>query len=151
MGQPVVHFEIIGTDPAGLRGFFGDLFGWEFDTSGTVAEEVSEPNDYGFIELLTAEDGSGIRGGVGGGDGHGPRSLFYVQVPNVGEALSRAVELGGGYRQMGPVVAPNGLVVAHFKDPEGNLIGPRRPALRIVSVARELTPWAVMRPFGVCV
>jgi predicted enzyme related to lactoylglutathione lyase len=122
MGQPVVHFEIIGTDPAGLRGFFGDLFGWEFDTSGTVAEEVSEPNDYGFIELLTADDGTGIRGGVGGGDGYGPRSLFYVQVPNVGEALSRAVELGG-QRQMGPVVAPNSLVVAHFKDPEGNLIG----------------------------
>ncbi|HUA45695.1 MAG TPA: hypothetical protein VMA77_10730 [Solirubrobacteraceae bacterium] len=37
MGQPVVHFEIIGADPAGLRGFFGDLFGWEFDTSGAVA------------------------------------------------------------------------------------------------------------------
>ena len=62
-----MHFEIIGTDPAGLRGFFGDLFGWEFDTSGAVAEEVSKPNDYGFIELLTTEDGTGIRGGVGGG------------------------------------------------------------------------------------
>ena len=31
MGQPVVHFEIIGKDPAKLRDYFGELFGWEFD------------------------------------------------------------------------------------------------------------------------
>ena len=126
MGQPVVHFEIIGADPAGLRGFFGDLFGWEFDTSGTVAEEVSEPDDYGFIELLTTDDGTGIRGGVGGGKRYEHRTLFYVQVPDVGEALSRAEQLGG-QRMMGPVVSPNGLVVGHFTDPEGNLIGVAGP------------------------
>jgi len=33
MGQPVVHFEIIGKNPAKLLGYFGELFGWEFDTS----------------------------------------------------------------------------------------------------------------------
>jgi hypothetical protein len=27
MGQPVVHFEVIGKDPAGLRGYYGELFG----------------------------------------------------------------------------------------------------------------------------
>ena len=126
MGQPVVHFEIIGADPARLRGFFGDLFGWEFDTSGTVAEEVSEPDDYGFIELLTTDDGTGIRGGVGGGKRYEHRTVFYVQVPDVGEALSRAEQLGG-HRTMGPVVSPNGLVVGHFTDPEGNLIGVAGP------------------------
>jgi hypothetical protein len=31
MGQPVVHFEIIGSDPAKLRSYYGELFGWEFD------------------------------------------------------------------------------------------------------------------------
>jgi uncharacterized protein len=127
MGLPVVHFEIIGTDPAGLRGFFGELFGWEFDTSGTVAQEVSEPTNYGFIELLTADDGSGIRGGIGGGEGYDRRAIFYIGVPDVGDALNHAEELGG-YRQMGPVTAPNGLVVGHFKDPEGNLIGLAGPA-----------------------
>jgi predicted enzyme related to lactoylglutathione lyase len=122
MGQPVVHFEIIGTDPTTLRGFFGELFGWEFDTSGTVAEEVSNPTDYGFIELLTASDGSGIRGGIGGGRSYDRRALFYVGVPNVEDALQKAEALGGE-RHMGPVTAPNGLVVGHFKDPDGNLIG----------------------------
>ena len=43
MAQPVVHFEIIGKDPQKLRGYFGELFGWEYDTSSLVAEEVSEP------------------------------------------------------------------------------------------------------------
>ena len=41
MGQPVVHFEIIGADPERLRNYYGELFGWDFDTSGGVAESVS--------------------------------------------------------------------------------------------------------------
>ncbi|WP_336216276.1 VOC family protein [Nonomuraea sp. LPB2021202275-12-8] len=43
MARPVVHFEIIGSDPARLRGYFGELFGWEFDTGGPVAAAVSRP------------------------------------------------------------------------------------------------------------
>src|SRR5207344_1362779 len=46
MGQPVVHFEVIGKDPAGLRGYYGELFGWEFDMSSPVSEAVSEPMNY---------------------------------------------------------------------------------------------------------
>ncbi len=53
MGQPVVHFEIIGADPQGLRSFYGDLFQWEFDTSGPVAEVVSEAGNYGFETALS--------------------------------------------------------------------------------------------------
>jgi len=34
MGQPVVHFEIIGKEPAKLRSYFGELFGWETDRVG---------------------------------------------------------------------------------------------------------------------
>jgi len=37
MGQPIVHFEIIGKDPKRLRSYYGDLFGWEFDTNAPVA------------------------------------------------------------------------------------------------------------------
>lgn len=122
MGQPVVHFEIIGTDPSRLRGFFHGLFGWEFDTSGTVAEEISEPNNYGFIDRLRASDGTGIRGGIGGGEGYDRHTVFYVGVADVEEALQKAESLGG-QRQTGPVTAPNGLVLGHFTDPEGNLIG----------------------------
>jgi uncharacterized protein len=67
MGQPIVHFEIIGQDPHKLRSFYGDLFGWEFDTSASVAEPISERGNYGFVNRDTTDDGVGIPGGVGGG------------------------------------------------------------------------------------
>lgn len=43
-------------------------------------------------------------------------------VPNVEAALQQAEKLGGT-RVMGPATSPNGLVVGHFTDPEGTLIG----------------------------
>ena len=122
MPQPVVHFEVIGKDPERLRRYFGDLFGWEFDTPSPVAQAVSAPDSYGFLELLTSEDGTGIRGGVGGGPSYESHALFYVGVPNVEAALQRAEQLGGK-RVMGPVTSPSGLVVGHFTDPEGTLLG----------------------------
>lgn len=127
MGQPVVHYEIIGNDPGTLRGYYGELFGWEFDTSSPVSEEVSEPDNYGFVDGNRAGDGTGIPGGVGGGAGYGSYVIFYVGVPDVEAALEKAESLGGK-RVMGPARAPSGLVVAHFTDPEDNLIGLAGPA-----------------------
>jgi uncharacterized protein len=127
MGQPVVHFEVIGTDPEKLRGYYGALFGWEFDTSAPVAAAVSEPMNYGFVERNPTSDGTGIPGGVGGGTGFGHHVIFYIGVPDVGAALDKAESLGG-VRRMGPERAPTGLVVGHFTDPEGNLIGVAGPA-----------------------
>jgi hypothetical protein len=43
MGQPVVHFEIIGTDPAKLRSYYAELFGWEFDTGDAATEASPAP------------------------------------------------------------------------------------------------------------
>lgn len=122
MSQPVVHFEVIGKDPARLRKYFGELFGWEFDVPSPVAHEVSEPESYGFVDLITSEDGTGIRGGIGGGPGYESHALFYVGVPDVEAALHRAEELGGT-RVLGPVTSPSGLVVGQFTDPEDTLIG----------------------------
>ena len=121
MADPVVHFEITGSDPAALRGFYGEIFGWRFQVGDASAEEVSRPGEYGFVDGATA----GINGGVAGGAGHEPRVLFYVGVPDV-EAALRTAESLGGTRRMGPSPdppAPGSLVVGHFTDPEGNLIG----------------------------
>ena len=122
MGRPVVHFEIIGKDPASLRSYYGELFGWEFDTSSPVSAAVSEPMNYGFVSRSTASDGTGIPGGVGGGAGYDGHVVFYVGVPDVEAALRKAESLGGT-RRLGPARAPTGLVVGHFADPEGNVIG----------------------------
>ncbi|NBH02036.1 VOC family protein [Amycolatopsis sp. SID8362] len=122
MSRPVVHFEIIGPDPASLRGYYGELFGWEFDTSAPVSPQVSEPG-YGFVESGT------IPGGIGGGAGYGNHVVFYVGVPDVEAALAEAERLGGT-RRLGPDRAPGrDLVVAQFTDPQGNLVGLAGPAV----------------------
>ncbi|MDT4972755.1 MAG: uncharacterized protein QOG22_2898 [Pseudonocardiales bacterium] len=122
MGQPVVHFEIIGREPEKLRSYYGGLFGWEYDTSGRVSDAVSEPANYGFVGGNQTSDGIGIPGGVGGGAGYDSQTVFYVGVRDVEAALQKAESLGGT-RVLGPATAPTGLVVGHFTDPEGNLIG----------------------------
>jgi uncharacterized protein len=123
MGQPVVHFEIIGRNPAGLRDFYSRLFGWEFDTQGPVVERVSEAGNYGFIEESKASSGVGIPGGVGGGRQHEPQALFYVGVVDVAVALEEAERLGAT-RRFGPEQSPGrDLVVGQFVDPEGNVVG----------------------------
>jgi predicted enzyme related to lactoylglutathione lyase len=128
MGQPVVHFEITGRDPGALRSYYGSLFGWEFDTSGSVSEAVSEAGNYGFVEPGRTPDGAGIPGGVGGGAGYPGHVVFYVGVPDVEAALRQAESLGGT-RVLGPDRAPGrDLVIGHFTDPEGHLIGVAGPA-----------------------
>jgi predicted enzyme related to lactoylglutathione lyase len=109
MGQPVVHFEVIGRDGDRLRRYYGDLFGWEFQTDN--------PMDYGLV------DGAGIGGGVGKGpEGYEGHVTFYVEVPDVEAALAKAESLGGS-RVFGPDQVMEGLVLGQFKDPEGHLIG----------------------------
>jgi len=123
MGQPVVHFEVIGKAPEKLRSFYGGLFDWEFDTSGPVSDAVSEAGNYGFVDRYTTSDGTGIRGGVGGGNAYTQHAIFYVGVPNV-EAALQAAERLGGKRVLGPDRNPGtDLVIGHFTDPEGNLMG----------------------------
>ena len=127
MGQPVVHFEVTGKDPQKLRDYYGDLFGWVFDTNSPVAPTVSEAGNYGFIDGNTTPEGVGIPGGVGGGTGYSGYAIFYVGVPDVEAALQNAERLGGK-RVMGPAKNPNGmLVVGHFTDPEGHLVGVAGP------------------------
>lgn len=125
MADPVVHFEIIGTDPAKLREYYGELFGWTFGVGDASSSEVSEPGNYGFVDGTTTGDGDGINGGIGGGSGYQRRVLFYISVPDVEAALRKAESLGGT-RRFGPEPKEAGkgeLVVGQFTDPEGNLVG----------------------------
>ncbi len=120
MAQPVVHLEIIGRDPVGLRTFYSELFGWTFDTSAPISAAVSEAGNYGFTE---GTQGDPVPGGVGGGPDFEPHVMFYVGVEDIEAALAKAESLGGT-RRLGPErVEGRDLVIGHFTDPEGNLIG----------------------------
>ena len=117
MGQPVVHFEVIGKDSDKLRGYYGELFGWEFDTNN--------PMQYGVVqrEGNTNAEGVGIGGGVGQGpDGYAGHVTFYVEVPDVEAALAKAESLGGT-RMMGPDKVMDTIEIGLFNDPEGHTIG----------------------------
>jgi hypothetical protein len=127
MGLPVVHFEITGTTPDTLRDYYGGLFDWEFSTGDATSEKVSEPGKYHFVDGTTTGDGDGINGGVCGGTGFEPRVLFYVGVPDVEAALSKAESLGGK-RLLGPEPKTGGFTVGRFADPEGNVVGVAGPS-----------------------
>jgi predicted enzyme related to lactoylglutathione lyase len=125
MPNQIVHFEIIGREPAALRAFYRSLFGWEADTRAPVAPEVSDAGEYGFIDAPPAQNG--IPGGIGGGPGFAPHALFYVGVDDVETALELAERLGGK-RMLGPAENTDGaVVVGHFADPEGNVVGVAAP------------------------
>jgi predicted enzyme related to lactoylglutathione lyase len=36
MGQPVVHFEVVGKDGAKLQQYYSELFGWEIDANNPM-------------------------------------------------------------------------------------------------------------------
>jgi predicted enzyme related to lactoylglutathione lyase len=118
MGQPVVHFEVIGKDGEKLQSYYSELFGWEID--------ADNPMGYGVIqrEGNVNADGVGIGGGVATGpEGYDGHLTFYVEVPDVGAAIAKAEELGGK-RVFGPDEVPGmDMILGQFTDPEGHLIG----------------------------
>jgi predicted enzyme related to lactoylglutathione lyase len=117
MGQPVVHFEVIGKDGDRLRSYYSELFGWEID--------ANNPMNYGTVQRdgNTNSEGAGIGGGVAGGpEGYEGHVTFYVEVEDPEAALAKAESLGGK-RTMGPDEVPGGPVLGQFTDPEGHLIG----------------------------
>jgi predicted enzyme related to lactoylglutathione lyase len=111
MGNPVVHFEVVGRDAEALQGFYRDAFGWQMRPSGP-----------GYAMAYPGVEG-GVNGVVGqamnGGVGH---VTFYVEVPDLEAALSRIESLEGS-RVVGPMDVPDGPTIAMFADPEGHVVG----------------------------
>jgi predicted enzyme related to lactoylglutathione lyase len=121
MGQPVVHFEVIGKDGEKLQSYYSELFGWEIN--------ADNPMKYGMVEREgnVSPEGIGIGGGVGTGpEGYAGHVTFYVGVPDVEAALTKAESLGGS-RVMGPEKIMDQIELGQFKDPEGHVIGVVKP------------------------
>jgi predicted enzyme related to lactoylglutathione lyase len=117
MGQPVMHFEVIGKDGDALRSFYSGLFDWDIDANNEMK--------YGMVqrEGNLSPEGVGLGGGIGQGpDGYEGHVTFYVGVPDVEAALAKAESLGGT-RVMGPEKIMDRIELGHFTDPEGHLIG----------------------------
>ncbi len=117
MGQPVVHFEIIGKDGDKLKSYYSELFGWEIDSNN--------PMGYGIVprEGNVSSEGIGIGGGIGAApEGYSGHVTFYVEVSDVETALAKAESLGGS-RMMGPEKVMDQMEIGLFTDPEGHTVG----------------------------
>jgi len=117
MGQPVIHFEIIGKDGEALQRYYSELFGWEIN--------ADNPMNYGMVarEGNVSAEGIGIGGGISGGpEGYEGHVTFYIEVPDVEAALAKTESLGGT-RIMGPEKIMDMVELGQFSDPEGHEIG----------------------------
>jgi uncharacterized protein len=109
MPNPVVHFEIGGSNGKQLQDFYRQLFDWHVDTNN--------PTDYGMVD--THAEG-GINGGIFGAE-EGPRVSIYVQVDDLQTYLDKAEQLGA--KTVSPPNEMAGTTFAMFADPEGNVTG----------------------------
>ena len=112
MPNPVVHFEVHGSDPAKSQKFYADLFGWAID--------ANNPQSYGMVST-GGEGTKGVTGGIAGGMG-ATMVTFYVEVDDLEATLAKA-EAQGGKRVMEPADIEGGPTIAMFSDPDGNVIG----------------------------
>ena len=112
MGQPIVHFEIIGTQAPKLRQFYSQLFSWQ------IGEPMAEMGNYCLVDAGS----SGLAGGIGEEPGGGTRVTVYVQVPDLEATLEQAKSMGGKV-VMEPMEIPNVVTMAMFADPDGNVVG----------------------------
>ena len=109
VAHPVVHWEVQAQDPARQQRFFSELFGWTID--------ANNPMNYGMV---TSGGADGIDGGIGGTQ-DAPRVTVYVQVPDINAVLAKAESLGA--RTVMPRSDVGMIILAQFRDTEGNIIG----------------------------
>jgi hypothetical protein len=107
--NPVVHFEIAGSDPTALQQFYGALFGWSISSDNPV--------NYGLVDTQAG----GINGGIEG-EARGPATTIYVAVNDLQAYLDKVERAGG--KTITPITEIPGMVTyATFRDPEGNVVG----------------------------
>jgi predicted enzyme related to lactoylglutathione lyase len=111
MPNPVVHFEVLGTNAEATQSFYAGVFDWPM-------EKVMDT--YAMVKPGGETD---IPGGVGsampGSSGH---STFYVEVEDLQATLEK-IEAAGGSTVQPPMDVPGGPSIALFHDPDGNLVG----------------------------
>lgn len=110
--NPIVHWELMGSDGDAQKAFYSALFDWEFET-------VEGFDGY----HTTTGDGMGVNGAVGQGSEDMPDyQCIYVGVDDI-EAKLAEVEANGGKVAMPRTEIPDVVTFAIFTDPAGNMVG----------------------------
>jgi hypothetical protein len=106
----IVHFEIPADDTAQARGFWGGLFGWEFQ------EFEGAPVEY---HMGSIDEASGVAVHPAEGGARGARA--YFDVDDIRASVARVAELGGEAGD--PMPVPSMGWFAYCRDPHGNDFG----------------------------
>ena len=111
----VVHFEIPADNPERVAGFYKKVLGWEI-------QKWEGPVDYWLIST-GKETEPGIHGGIARKrDRPASGILVTAQDDSVDECLKKIIAAGGSLVVPKRVIPGVGYQ-AHFRDPEGNVIG----------------------------
>ena len=117
------HIDVISGDRDRARTFYGAVFGWQFHDYGEGT---------GYTNVKTSDNGieSGI-GGLAQSVGARPPAsngvIPYILAPDMDATLA-AIERAGGTVEIPRTDVYGYGEFAHFRDPDGNLIGLWRDA-----------------------
>jgi len=117
MGNPVVHWELMSKDPAGVSEFYAQLFGWKVTHHPRINYRIVETGAKGAMP--------GINGGIVKPDREGPwpgNMLFYILVDDLGAYRDKIVAAGGVIHVEEQEVPGMGWF-SLFTDPEGRMMG----------------------------
>ena len=117
MGNPVVHWELMSNDPAGVSAFYAKLFGWKVTHHPQI--------NYRVVETGAKSPMAGINGGIVKPDREGPwpgNMLFYILVDDLPEYRNKIVAAGGKIHVEQQEVPGMGWL-SLFTDPEGRMMG----------------------------
>ena len=117
MGNAVVHFELMSSEPEKVSGFYARVFDWKV----THHPEIN----YRVVETGAEGEMHGINGGIVKPDKPQPwpgNMLFYILVDDLA-AYRKKVVAAGGKIQIEEQKVPGMGKFSLFTDPEGRMMG----------------------------
>ena len=126
MANPVMWFEIIGKDSAGLQRFYREVFAWK------LTPPVKEMGNYSMLERPE----TGIGGGIGEGDA---RVSVYVETPDPQRFVDKAVAAGATVLMPVTQITPT-TTIAMLMDPAGNTAAAGRKTTKRPTAAKATRP-----------
>jgi len=111
-------FEVASDDPETAEKFYGGLFNWSFESSGSL---TSGGLDY---RNITAQGAQQPMGGLFATNGELPNhAVFYILVTDLEATCAQAEQLGGTLISKNTDPAPGTPAFAYLRDPSGNQFG----------------------------
>jgi predicted enzyme related to lactoylglutathione lyase len=132
MANPVMWFEVMGKDSAGLQRFYREVFGWK------MTPPVKEMGNYSMLE----RPDTGIGGGFGEGDA---RVSVYVEVADPQRFVDKAVSAGATVLMPVTQITPT-TTIAMLLDPAGNTFGVMKPPSAPRKATKPTTASKTTRP-----